>query len=88
VSEEVSNSVTVGGIQTTIKPNGQTKQVAGLNADGYDLEIIVPATLGGPGGVAMTIVMTGDDVRREGRSRLAGLLGVLRGRRGEGLDLQ
>lgn len=59
VSEEVSNSVTVGGIQTTIKPNGQTKQVAGLNADGYDLEIIVPATLGGPGGVAMTIVMTG-----------------------------
>jgi hypothetical protein len=59
VSEEVANSVSVGGIQTTIKPNGQTKQIAGLNAEGYDLEIIVPATLGGPGGVAVTIVMNG-----------------------------
>jgi len=59
VSEEVSNSVSVGGIQTTIKPNGQTKQIAGQNAEGYDLEIIVPATLGGAGGVAVTIVMNG-----------------------------
>jgi hypothetical protein len=59
VSEEVSNAVNVGGIQTTIKPNGQTKPLAGQNAEGYDLEIVVPATLGGPGGMAMTILMTG-----------------------------
>src|SRR5262245_9141813 len=54
VSEDVANSVAVGGIQTTIKPNGQTKQIAGQNADGYDLEIIVPVTLGGAGGMPMT----------------------------------
>jgi hypothetical protein len=59
VSADVSNAVAVGGIKTTVKPNGQSKQVAGQGAEGYDLEIVVPATLGGPGGMAVTIVMTG-----------------------------
>jgi hypothetical protein len=42
-----------------MKPNGQTKSIAGQNTEGYDMEIVVPATLGGAGGMAMTVVMTG-----------------------------
>jgi hypothetical protein len=59
LSQEISNSVTVDSVRTSMKPNGQTKPIAGHNADGYDLEIIVPATLGGAGGMPVTIVMTG-----------------------------
>lgn len=59
LSQEISKSVAVDGVKTSMKPNGQTKSIAGQNAEGYDLEIIVPATLGGAGGMAVTIVMTG-----------------------------
>jgi hypothetical protein len=59
LSREISSAVTVDGMRTSIKPNGQTKPISGKNADGYDLEIIVPATLGGAGGMPVTIVMTG-----------------------------
>jgi hypothetical protein len=59
LSQEISKSVTVDGVKTSIKPNGQTKSIAGQNAEGYDLEIVVPATIGGAGGMAVTVVMTG-----------------------------
>jgi hypothetical protein len=58
-SQEISQAVSVGEIQTSIKPNGQTKSIAGQNAEGYDMEIVVPATIGGPGGMPMTLALTG-----------------------------
>lgn len=57
VSQEISQSVSVEGMRASIKPNGQKKPIAGHETDGYDMEIVVPATVGG--GVQVTIVLTG-----------------------------
>jgi hypothetical protein len=58
-SEELSKSVATEGMRSSITPNGQTKSIAGHNAEGYDMEIVVPATLGGPGGMTVTMVLSG-----------------------------
>jgi hypothetical protein len=58
-SQELSKSVSIEGMRTSMKPNGQTKSIAGQTADGYDMEIVVPATVGGAGGMAMTMVLSG-----------------------------
>jgi hypothetical protein len=59
LSQEVSSAITLNSVETSIKPNGQTKSIAGHTAEGYDINILVPATMGGAGGMAVTIVMTG-----------------------------
>ncbi len=59
VSLELSKSVSVEGMRTSIKPNGQTKSIAGQTTDGYDMEIIVPAMVGGAEGMKFTVVLTG-----------------------------
>jgi hypothetical protein len=56
---EISKSVEMGEMKASVKPNGQTKQVAGRTANGYDLEISMPATMGGQGGMKMTVLLTG-----------------------------
>src|SRR4029077_14472748 len=43
-------------MHANLKPNGQTKPVGGQNADGYDIDIMVPANVAG---TPMTIAMTG-----------------------------
>ena len=43
-SAEMSKSVDVSGMKASIKPNGQKKAFGALSADGYDMEISVPAT--------------------------------------------
>jgi hypothetical protein len=58
-SEELSKSVSTEGMRASIKPNGQTKSIAGHNAEGYDMEIVVPATVGGAGGMTVTMVLSG-----------------------------
>jgi hypothetical protein len=58
-SQQMSSAVSVEGIRSSIKPNGQKKTVAGQETDGYDMEIIVPATVGGEGGMQLTMVLTG-----------------------------
>jgi hypothetical protein len=55
-SAEVSKAVTVEGMTASIKPNGQTKQVAGKTANGYDMVVTVPADMGG---MKMTMNLTG-----------------------------
>ena len=55
-SQEMSKSVSVEGMHATLKPNGQTKTINGHNAEGYDIDIVVPATVAGS---PMTIAMTG-----------------------------
>lgn len=59
LSQEISSAITLEGVRTSITPNGQSKTISGHNAEGYDIDIAVPATMGGSGGVAMTIAMTG-----------------------------
>ena len=56
---EMSKSVDVSGMKASIKPNGQKKAFGTHSADGYDMEISVPAQLGGNKDMTMTITMTG-----------------------------
>lgn len=58
-SQELASAISLEGMRTSIKPNGQTKSIAGQNTDGYDMEIVVPATVGGAGGMKITMVLTG-----------------------------
>jgi hypothetical protein len=58
-SQQISQAVAVDGVQASMKANGQTKTVAGHNADGYDVNITVPATIGGAGGMEITMLLTG-----------------------------
>jgi len=54
----ITKAVDTGGMTSSIKANGKTKQLLGKTATGYDMEVVVPATLGG-GGMKMTITMSG-----------------------------
>ena len=56
---DMAKNVDISGMTATIKPNGQTKQVSGHKAAGYDAEIIVPAMMGGQSGMKMTVNLTG-----------------------------
>jgi hypothetical protein len=58
-SQELSQAVSVDGMKASVKPNGQKKPIAGHDTDGYDMEIVVPATVGGAGGMQVTILLTG-----------------------------
>ncbi|HEX6164975.1 MAG TPA: hypothetical protein VFZ31_16525 [Vicinamibacterales bacterium] len=55
----VNQSVDTAGIKSSIKPNGQTRQIAGKAATGYDMEMSVPAMMGGKGGPQMTMMLSG-----------------------------
>ena len=58
-SAEMSKSVDLSGMKASIKPNGQKKPFGALSADGYDMEISVPAQMGGNKDMTMTMTMTG-----------------------------
>jgi hypothetical protein len=55
----IQASVDTAGMKTSLKPNGQTKQIAGKAATGYDMELSLPATMGGKGGMKMTVMLSG-----------------------------
>ena len=55
----LQQSVDTGGMKASIKPNGQTKQLLGKAASGYDMELSLPATMGGKDGMKMTVILTG-----------------------------
>jgi hypothetical protein len=58
-TQEMNQAVAVEGMRASMTPNGQTKAIQGQNADGYDIEIVVPATIGGPGGMPVTMLLKG-----------------------------
>lgn len=55
----MKDSVDVSAMKATVKPNGQTKQISGKTATGYDMELSMPATMGGKNGMKMTVILTG-----------------------------
>jgi hypothetical protein len=55
----LSQSVDTANVKASLKANGQTKQISGNNATGYDVELTVPATMGGKDGMKMTITVSG-----------------------------
>ncbi|HXE80482.1 MAG TPA: hypothetical protein VNK41_07005 [Vicinamibacterales bacterium] len=59
LAAELSTSVNVQDMKVSLKPNGQTKQIAGQTATGYDLEITVPAGMGGNKDMMMLVTMSG-----------------------------
>jgi hypothetical protein len=62
-AQEIGSTMQVDGMTASIKPNGQTKQVAGKTAAGYDMAITMPATMGadknGQGGMKMIANLSG-----------------------------
>ncbi len=57
--DNLKESVDVSGMKASVKPNSQTKQIAGRTATGYDMELSLPATMGGKSGMKMTVMITG-----------------------------
>jgi hypothetical protein len=58
-SAELAKNVDAGEIETTIKANGEKKEIAGKTASGYDLSIKVPAKMGGSDDMVMTVTLRG-----------------------------
>jgi hypothetical protein len=56
---EMSKAVDVSAMTSSLKPNGQTKQLGGQAAIGYDMEVTVPSQMGGPGGPKIIVKMVG-----------------------------
>ena len=66
-------------MKASVKPNGQTKEIAGKTANGYDMEISVPATMGGTSGMKMTVILTGPMWIVKGAPGTAEYLGFYKG---------
>jgi hypothetical protein len=58
-TQELSKSVDMANMKVSFKANGQTKQIAGRTATGYDMEVIVPTTMPGNKDVSMTMTLAG-----------------------------
>jgi hypothetical protein len=57
---QLNQTVDVSQMKASIKPNGQTKEISGRSATGYDMEISIPTTLGGSkDGPKMTATLSG-----------------------------
>ncbi len=58
-SAELAKTVDTSAMKASLKPNGQTKQINGQTATGYELEISMPSAIGGNPDMVMTVTMTG-----------------------------
>ncbi len=56
---EMAKSTNVAEMKASIKPNGQTRQIAGRTATGYEMNISVPTAMNGDPNMAMTVNLTG-----------------------------
>ena len=59
MAADMQKNVQVDDMKVSVKPNGKTKEVAGKSATGYDMEISIPATMGGAEGMKMTVTLFG-----------------------------
>jgi hypothetical protein len=58
-AKEISANVDTANIKVSFKPNGQTKEIAGKSATGYDVEVSVPAAMGGSKDMSMVMTLSG-----------------------------
>ena len=58
-AQQIGQTVSTDNTRASMTANGKTKTLHGQTADGYDIEIVVPATIGGPGGMPVTMLLTG-----------------------------
>lgn len=59
LAADMQKNVQIDDMKASLKANGKTKQIAGQNAAGYDMEVSLPATMGGPDGMKMTVSLVG-----------------------------
>ena len=57
--QEVSSKVDIANMKVSMKANGQTKEIAGKTATGYDVEISLPTSLGGSKDMTMVMTLSG-----------------------------
>ncbi|MGE0039973.1 MAG: hypothetical protein AB7H88_10385 [Vicinamibacterales bacterium] len=58
-ADQLNQNVQVSDMKATIEPNGQTKQIAGKSAQGYDMNVSMPTAMGGNKDMTMTVTLTG-----------------------------
>ena len=58
-SQEIGATVDTANMKVSLKPNGQTKEISGKTATGYDMDIVVPTTMGNNKEMKMMVTMTG-----------------------------
>ena len=56
---ELSKTVDMSGAKASLKPNGQTKQIAAHSAAGYDMEVSMQSALGGNKDMPVTVTLSG-----------------------------
>ncbi len=56
---EISKAVDVSGAKASLKPNGQTRQIAGRSAAGYDMDVSMQSAMGGNKDMMMTVTLSG-----------------------------
>ena len=56
---ELSKTVDMSGAKASVKPNGQTKQIAAHSAAGYDMEVAMQSAMGGSKDMTMTATLSG-----------------------------
>lgn len=58
-AQELSKKVAASSMKASLKPNGQTKQIAGATATGYDMEVSMQSATGGNQSMMMTVTLQG-----------------------------
>jgi hypothetical protein len=58
-SSELSKSVDVSTAKASLKPNGQTKQIGGQMATGYDMDVSMQSAMAGSKDLNMTVTLQG-----------------------------
>ena len=56
---EIGKSVNASSARTSFKPNGQTKQIGGHTAAGYDMSVTMQAAMAGSKDMDMTVTLQG-----------------------------
>lgn len=56
---EIGKAVDVSSAKASINPNGQTRQIAGHAAAGYDVDVSMNAAIGGSKDMTMTVTLAG-----------------------------
>ncbi len=56
---DLSKSVDMSGAKGSVKANGQTKQIAGHAAAGYDMVVSMESAMGGSKDMSMTVTLSG-----------------------------
>ncbi len=74
-----NSGVDMGNMKASVKANGKTKEIAGKTAAGYDMEMSLPATMGGANGMKMTVILTGPMWIVKGAPGTAEYLGFYKG---------